>query len=348
MEGHGAYNRSSRVQAAGIAETLPWLAEAARQLAEETTRSPLVIADYGASEGHNSLVPVGTAIDTLRARVGAEREISVAHTDVADNDFSGLFATLAGDPDSYLRRDPATFASAVGRSFYRQILPSASVALGWSSWAVQWLSVAPAPIPDHIHVGSSSDEDARATYARQAADDWRAFLAARGRELRPGGRLVVLTMGLGDDGDFGYRAVIAAMYGALVELIDEGTVGTDEARRMAIPTVGRSRDDLLAPFAGGGHAGLTVARAEVFLARDRIWEAFERDGDADAFGASWAAFSRASVFPTLALGLAGGAGDPRAPGFIERLEAGMAARLAAAPQPDRIPLARIELVRPGA
>jgi hypothetical protein len=69
---------------------------------------------------------------------------SVVHTDLPGNDFSALFQTLADDPESYLRGDPAVFASAVGRSFYEQILPAGSVTLGWSSWAVQWLSRVPA------------------------------------------------------------------------------------------------------------------------------------------------------------------------------------------------------------
>jgi hypothetical protein len=148
------------------------------------------------ARGHNSLVPLGVAIGALRQRLGPERAIWVVHTDLPDNDFTALFQTLATDPDSYLREDPIVFASAVGRSFYEQLLPSSSVTLGWSSWAVQWLSRAPAPIPDQVQVAYSQDSAAREAFARQAADDWRSFLAHRGRELHPGGRLVVLTMAL--------------------------------------------------------------------------------------------------------------------------------------------------------
>ena len=84
----------------------------------------------------------------LRKRTRPEHSVLVAHTDVADNDFTALFRTLADDPDTYLQKDAATFASAVGRSFYTQILPSNSVNLGWTSWAIQWLSRVPAPVPD--------------------------------------------------------------------------------------------------------------------------------------------------------------------------------------------------------
>ena len=107
---------------------------------------------------------------------------------MAENDFTALFRTLANDPNSYLRGDAAVFCSAIGRSFYEQILPANSVTLAWSSWAVQWLSRVPAPIPDQVQVFYSLDPAARAAYAEQAANDWRTFLSRRERELCPGGR----------------------------------------------------------------------------------------------------------------------------------------------------------------
>ena len=117
---------------------------------------------------------------------------------------------------------------------------------------------------------------------------------------------------------------------------------------MAIPTVARSLEDLRAPFAESGcFSGLSIEQMEVFLGEDRIWAQFESDGDAQAFGARWAAFSRASVFPTLAAGLAGGRDDPRAAMFIDRLEADLAARLAVAPERMLIPLGKMLLVKEG-
>jgi hypothetical protein len=346
MEGHGAYNRSSEVQAAGLSPAVPLLERAAHAISLPQAPAPIVIADYGASEGRNSLAPIAVAIACLRNRVGPNRAISVVHTDLPSNDFGALFETLESDPKSYLAGQPATFASAVGRSFYQQILPSGSVTLGWSSWAVQWLSRTPAPIPDQVQVAYSNDPAARAAYHRQAAEDWRTFLVHRGAELRPGGRLVVLTMALDDHGDFGYRPVVEAMHGALTGLVEQRFISADEAERMVIPTVARSRADLLAPFAADGQcAGLSVEHVEVFLGHDEIWSAFERDRDAAAFGARWAAFNRASVFPTLALGLDGGRDDPRAGTFFDRMEKAVTTLLAAAPQPTIMPLATIVLVK---
>jgi SAM dependent carboxyl methyltransferase len=345
MEGHGGYNRRSAVQACGASPALPLLEQAAREAALPAGDATVVVADYGSSEGRNSLAPMAAAIGVLRARTGPARAVSVVHTDLPGNDFGALFQLLATDPASYLRDDPAVFASAIGRSFYEQLLPPASVTLGWSAWAVQWLGRTPAPIPDHVQVACSRDEAAREAYARQAARDWETFLACRSRELHPGGRLVVLTMARTDEGDFGYRAVLAALCESLRALVAEGLVREEEAARMAIPTVGRTRAEFAAPFSEEGFAGLTLERIDIFEGEDTIWRDFARDGDPQAYGARWAAFSRASVLPTLALDLAGGAKDPRAAQFVTRLEAGMAERLAAAPEPTLIPLAALVLAR---
>jgi hypothetical protein len=153
MEGGGAYNRSSRVQAAGLHAGVEMFEAAAREV---PLSSLLLIADYGASQGRNSLLPIGAARAVLRERAGAA-PISVVHTDLPDNDFSSLFRTLATDSDSYARADPNVFPSAVGRSFYGVVLPPESVTLGWSSWAVQWLSRVPAVIPDQVQVAYSRD-----------------------------------------------------------------------------------------------------------------------------------------------------------------------------------------------
>lgn len=169
MEGGGAYNRHSQVQGAGLMPAVALLEQAARSVDLASAPEPVVIADYGASEGRNSLLPMGAAIATLRERTGLDRPISVIHTDLPSNDFTALFRTLADDPASYLLGDSAAFASAVGRSFYGQILPPGCVTLGWSSWAVQWLSRVPAEIPDHVQIPYSQSREARAAFGRQAA-----------------------------------------------------------------------------------------------------------------------------------------------------------------------------------
>lgn len=197
-----------------------------------------------------------------------------------------------------------------------------------------------------MQVAYSRDAATRALFASQADEDWRRFLEHRSREMRAGARLVVLTMARDDRGDFGYERVLTAMYGALTGLVDAGLVRADELHRMVIPTVGRTHAEFAAPFARGDRfAGLSIEHLEVFNGEDRIWSEFERSRDARAFGAQWAAFCRASVFPTLAAQLEGGSEDPRAARFFADLEAGIATQLAAAPERMAIPLGKMVLVK---
>jgi hypothetical protein len=77
------------------------------------------------------------------ARPAVER-LGRARPALPDNDFAVLFRVLAEDPESYQRGDPMVFASAIGRSFYEQLLPAASVML-WTApilrhrRAIRWL-----------------------------------------------------------------------------------------------------------------------------------------------------------------------------------------------------------------
>jgi salicylate 1-O-methyltransferase len=193
-------------------------------------------------------------------------------------------------------------------------------------------------------VAYSTDENVKVAYAKQAAHDWHEFVAFRGRELCPGGRLVVLTMAIGDDGEFGYRPLFKAMMGGLAELVAQQQITEDEVRRMCIPTVSRRAADFFTPFAPKGRfERLEIEHLEVFDAEDRFWTQYQVDHDATAFGAQWAAFARASVFQTMAAALDGGRADPRCAEFVNRLQAEVAARMEAQPEEMQIPLAQLVL-----
>ena len=57
MEGGGSYNRHAGVPAGGAYLALPFLEQAVQNLALGGGNEPIVIADYGSSQGKNSLAP---------------------------------------------------------------------------------------------------------------------------------------------------------------------------------------------------------------------------------------------------------------------------------------------------
>jgi SAM dependent carboxyl methyltransferase len=332
-EAHGSYNRHAATQAAAGALALPLLEKAAQALTLDGGDRPIVIADYGSSQGRNSLAPIRTAIAAFRERAPQPRPICVVHVDVAENDFSTLFDLLDTAPDSYISDDPDVFPSAVGRSFYRSVLPPGHVHLGWSSHAAVWLSRGPTRIPGHFWIPSSTGA-VRAAFERQAADDWAAFLRLRARELRVGGRLVVTLPSPPNDGTSQIHRGMNHVNTLLAEMVSAGEITAEERARMLLLSYPRRKSELLAPFAETGRFGnLILEQCEVFPVPDPAWDEYERDRDKGKLAANYSGFFRATFMPSLASALTperGGEGRRR---FIDRLAEELKQRLTKAPAP---------------
>jgi SAM dependent carboxyl methyltransferase len=303
MEGAGSYNLHAKVPAGGATLALPFLEQAASAIAIEGGNQPVVIVDYGSSQGKNSLAPMRAAAKALRTRVGAARPIIVVHVDQAANDFNTLFDVLHCDPERYSADDPNVFPSAVGRSFYESVLPGEHVHLAWSSYAAVWLSRIPMPIPDHF-VSLAGTGEAREAFERQAADDWKLFLSLRAGELRPGARLVVVLPGANDDGSVGFEPLFKKAKEALAELSAEGVITPDQREQMVLGCYPRRKRELLAPFTANGlFAGLSVEHCDLSGLPDAAWVDYERDANREILATRHAAFFRAIFVPSLASAL---------------------------------------------
>jgi hypothetical protein len=330
MEGGGSYNRYAKVPAGGGQLAVPFLEEAARNTTLEPEDGPLVIADYGSSQGKNSLAPMRAAIKTLRARVGSSRPILVVHIDQAENDFNTLFGVLHSDPERYSLGDAKVFPSAIGRSFYETVFPKGHVHLGWSSYAAVWLSRIPTTIPGHI-VALASTGKVRAAFDRQGDEDWKFFLSLRADELRPGGRLVVVLPGLNDDGEAGFEPLFAQANEVLAEMASAGSITSEERARMVLGACPRRRRQLLAPFSSGSqYCGLTVERCELSPLPDDAWADYERDGKTEVLVKRHVGFFRSIFVPSLATALQN---TQRRQSFAEEVERRLERRLAERPTP---------------
>jgi SAM dependent carboxyl methyltransferase len=117
MEGGGAYNQHARHQTAAASAAGQFLERAVGNLSLDHGAGPIVIADYGSSQGKNSQAPMRAAIRILRPRLAPTHPIFVYHVDQPSNDFNSLFEVLAA-PESYARDDANLFPCAIARSFY--------------------------------------------------------------------------------------------------------------------------------------------------------------------------------------------------------------------------------------
>ncbi|WP_235025563.1 class I SAM-dependent methyltransferase [Caballeronia terrestris] len=304
MEGRGEYNRHSALQAAGGALALNALKQAAARVVLETADHPIVIADYGTSQGGNSQLPMRVAIAELRTRAGPNRPILVYHEDLPINDFGSLFKVLEADPDRYVRDDSHVYPCAIGRSFYESVLPPAYVHLGWSAYAAMWLSRVPVPVADHIYVPCMKGA-ASAAFHEQGMKDWQKFLSLRAAELRPGGRLVVVLPGADDDGRTGFEPLMNDAHDVLTQMADEGALTANERAHMVLATFGRPLRELLTAFAADGRCcQLSVEHCERLPLPDAVWDGFLQDGDRERMVSRYAAFYRSTFVPSLFLALA--------------------------------------------
>lgn len=294
MEGGGQYNAHASAQAASAAFALDLVREAARS-APVGPDGSVTVVDYGASEGRNSLAPMGAAVDAVRTVRGGEQQVWVVHTDLPDNDFSSLFRTVADDPDSYRR--PGVFTAAIGRSFYEQLLPTGSVGLGWSSIAVHWLRTVPGPLDGFWPMAATGEQ--AAVWERAAAEDWSAFLTARAAELRPGARLVVVSgAASGSPRRSGAEPVMEELARGLDELVDRGLLSAAERDAMVVPAWYRTEAEWRAPLSDD--LGLVLERYEAVELGDPLWHQHGAGAD---YAAAAAAAIRVSFGQPLLQGL---------------------------------------------
>ena len=185
MLGEGFYSRVSRGPKAVIDNASDLLMQAIDRVplgAGET----FTIADYGAADGGTSADLMTSAVARIRDRAPAQA-VAVHYTDLPGADFGTLFRTV-DCADGYASRfgDVAVFAS--GRSFYRQILPSKSLHLGFSASAMHYLSTMPGVIEDHVHSVRATPQE-QLPFRAQSLADWETILLHRAHELVDGGRI---------------------------------------------------------------------------------------------------------------------------------------------------------------
>ncbi len=259
------------------------------------------IADFGAADG-------GTSMDMIRRLIGAirerepQRQVALAYTDLPHNDFSALFRLTQGligeKTQAPLAEIPGVFISAAGASFYRQIFPDASLALGFSATAMHWLSRRPCMIADHVQaVGAAPAE--RERFRAQSLADWETILLARARELKPGGRLVLANFCIDEEGRYLGHTTDVDMFDSFArhwrDLYRAGRIDQAEYENATFQQFYKTPAEFAAPFrdpaSAVSRAGLRLESLFTMVTPCPYAEAFEAHGDA-------AAFARAYV-PTL-------------------------------------------------
>src|SRR5262245_60218151 len=293
MVGGGYYDAHSTFQAE-VAESGRWLLERAVAALSLPAAGAAMIADYGCSEGRNSMTTIATALAFLAAR-GAT-SFGVLHNDLPTNDWRGLADNLLGR-GGYLRRFPQSRALFAPCSFFERVTRPRTFTLGISGSAARRLWLQP-PDPDMPRSLYRSDAPAGELpkILKQAASDWEAFLCARAEELQPGGVLLVLMLGSDDSVDpirISAAALLKLMNDCALQLIRAGDIPSDIYARYCFPVVPRTIAEASAPVEGALADRLELFHCGLTAVPSPYQRALESSGDVDRFARDYTAFTRA-------------------------------------------------------
>jgi hypothetical protein len=293
MAAAGEYAEESATQHGAAAFGFPLIPRAAESVVLPPAGEPLLLADFGAAQGTNSLEAMRRALAAF-----ADRSAFVVHTDLPGNDFTTLARTLETSPDRYDRDRPDAVPLMSARSLYDRVFPAGRLHFGWTASTLHWLRAAPGPVRDHFFVQLSRDEDARRAYRDESQRDLRDFLRHRAEELAPGAGVVIVDVAMGDDGTMGSEALFDRLNDALVEIHERGLIDADELARMVYPTWFRSLDEVRAPFAED--IGLELAALEPVTMDDPFRAQLD---DAEAYAAAQVGFMQGFLEPSFAAAL---------------------------------------------
>ena len=317
MFGDGEYNKASHSQAESLLLVLNGLLEDMKSWKSEASEmARLRVADYGCSQGKNSLPIVSAMI-----AAGEKTPIDFFFTDLPQNDWDSAKLVLQSlghvEPaDKTSFNSPALLQPFVddaeagnprsvrmfmcGRSFYEQVIPSNSIDLGYSGTAMHWVSHAPKGSGffnggDLYFRNLERNNPMRLEWENLAAKDWESNLRSRSKELVSGGSLhfVVPVFDAESCPSSTYQKLADVMMETLQTLLRRGEISQKEADAFVMPVFLRSQEEFEAPFQGGAFEGLVLETFSTHVLPCPYWQTYKHDPErfADSYVRSVRAWS---------------------------------------------------------
>ncbi len=300
MTGGGFYNQNSTPQWDATAAVLDYL-EAAADALPLQGRGPVCLADFGCSEGRNSIAALSRPVSRLVQRT--DRPIQTIHSDLPTNDFSSLLRSLRPEGHSVFG-EPNVYSSVVGGSMYDQLLPDRSLHMATTFNAIGFLSRKPiATLPGYIfpngpsairNNGFVSEED-QAAFSKLARQDIATFLKARAKELVPGGKLLLQVFGANETAST-CDGIYDLLNDAVLCFVEDGSISQDVYEAYYQPVYMRTLEELTAPVSDPalGAAGLfQIDHATSYEIPVSFNERFSADADLQTYARDYVNFFRA-------------------------------------------------------
>ncbi|MGB1010092.1 MAG: hypothetical protein ACPGVP_10235 [Thiolinea sp.] len=291
MSGGGLYSLATKGAKDVIDKATPRVLAAIRSLDLSESVRGFTMADMGCADGGTSLSMVRAALNEANTLTNGTQS-TVVYADQPRNDFNALVSIIHGltEFDSYLDDIPGVFPLFSGTSFYRQAVPDGTLDFGFSATAMHWLQRKPCNISDHVHmVGASGDELEQ--FRAQGKADWEQILMCRARELRSGGKLVLVNFGIDEQGRYlgntGGVNMFDTFHQIWLEFLQAGHISADEYKAMTLPQYYNTVEEFSAPLTDETNpcyqAGLRLEQIETAVVPCPFAEEYKRHKNVEQF-----------------------------------------------------------------
>jgi len=291
MSGGGVYSLATIGAKHVIDAATPMVLEAIESLPLELFVDGFTLSDMGPADAGTSMAMISRAIDCVSARA-PQAPISVVYADQPRNDFNALIGNVygLGAFESYLERRADIFPLVSGTTFYRQILPAGTLDIGFSATAMHWLSNKVCNLTNHVQAVGAEGAELEA-FRRQAHGDWRQILLHRARELKPGGKLVLINFAQDEQGRYLGNTGGVNMFDNFnriwLDFLAAGRIKRAEYDNMTLPQYYNTVEEFSAPLVDAGdpvhRAGLRLEHIETRIVKCPYAESFKEHGDAARF-----------------------------------------------------------------
>lgn len=293
MSAGGLYSLSTIGAKHVIDKSIPLVIDALQSI-ESAEQGFWNFSDMGCADG-------GTSLDLWRAvashiRANNSSAIQIVYADQVFNDFNALVQILHGHTPfkSYLSEFADIHILQSGSSFYSPILPPDSLHLGFSATAMHWLRQKPCDITDHVHMIGAAGPQADA-FAQQAAQDWQNILINRARELKRGGKLVLVNFCIDEQGRYLGNTGGVNMFDQFntnwQSFLDDGVIQQAEYEAMTLPQYYNTIEEFSAPFNDSGsdvyQSGLRLQTIDTAVVACPFAQDYKTHGDAEKFAEAY-------------------------------------------------------------
>ena len=291
MSGGGLYSLATRGAKDVIDIATPRVLDAVNGLGIGPGSRRFAMADLGCADG-------GTSLDMIRSVLGKVTELSpeiqssIVYADQPANDFNALVSIIHGRTSfaTWLDQFDRAWPLFSGSSFYLQCVPDNTLDFAFSATAMHWLSSLPCQLSRHVHMVGASGNEA-AAFSDQGRRDWETILCCRARELRPGGKMVLVNFCRDEQGRYlgntGGVNMFDTFNGIWQDFLADGRITEAEYRNMTLPQYYRSVEEFTDPLndarSACHRAGLRLESIETRVVPCPFAEQFHRDGDVRRF-----------------------------------------------------------------